>query len=145
MVPRPEDDPYRKLGLDPGADEAAVRQAYRRLAQLHHPDHNGGSPEAARRFEEIHAAYLGILRRRAAAAPTRSETEEAELSARLAALEQELQSAHRARRRRERRARKASARSPAGQSTERGAPAAAQLSSLIEGLEALASQLDGFE
>jgi hypothetical protein len=64
------DDPgrataYRTLGLEPGADAAAVRQAFRRLAREHHPDchpHAGPSELATmvRRLSEITAAYHQI-------------------------------------------------------------------------------------
>ncbi len=51
----------RTLGLEPGANAAEVKQAYRQLAMLWHPDRNGGSPEmlatAERRMSEINAAY----------------------------------------------------------------------------------------
>jgi curved DNA-binding protein CbpA len=59
-------DPYTVLGVKPGASDAELRAAYRRLVQLHHPDHNNGSPEAARRFEEVQEAYASIqaMRRR---------------------------------------------------------------------------------
>ena len=62
MPPRP--DPYQTLGVSRSADDAEVRAAYRRLVQLHHPDHNGGSPESARRFEEVQEAYAEVRRRR---------------------------------------------------------------------------------
>jgi curved DNA-binding protein CbpA len=41
--------------------------------QQHHPDHNDGSPEAARRFEEVQEAYASIqeLRRRTPVGGTR--------------------------------------------------------------------------
>jgi len=61
-------DPYRTLGVDPAAPEAELRAAYRRQVQLHHPDHNGGSAESARRFEEIQEAYAQIRVMRAGAA-----------------------------------------------------------------------------
>jgi hypothetical protein len=85
------------LGLQPGASDSEVRSAYRRLAQLHHPDHNQGSPEAARRFAEIQAAYARILELRRGAAgtsppgpqPGRAEPPN-DLEARIAALEAEL-------------------------------------------------------
>ena len=56
---------YRTLGLEPGADAATVRQAFRRLAREHHPDcHPQAAPgEVAtlvRRLSEITAAYHQI-------------------------------------------------------------------------------------
>ncbi len=65
-------DPYAVLGVKPGASDAEVRVAHRRLVQLHHPDHNAGSAESARRFEEVQDAYAQIRKLRAAdAAPRR--------------------------------------------------------------------------
>jgi curved DNA-binding protein CbpA len=40
-------DPYVTLGVARDAGDAELRAAYRRLVQLHHPDHNGGSVESA--------------------------------------------------------------------------------------------------
>lgn len=56
---------YRVLGIEPGADSASVRQAYRRLASVHHPDrHPGASAEELRslvqRFTRITAAYQTV-------------------------------------------------------------------------------------
>src|SRR5690348_386336 len=34
-------DPYRVLGLEPGASQAEVKRAYRRLAKILHPDSAG--------------------------------------------------------------------------------------------------------
>lgn len=62
-------DPYRTLGVSSTATEAEVRDAYRGAVKRHHPDHNGGSPESARRFEEIQEAWAEIRRRRSAAGP----------------------------------------------------------------------------
>ena len=31
-------DPYKVLGLEPGASDEEVKQAYRRLAKKYHPD-----------------------------------------------------------------------------------------------------------
>jgi DnaJ-class molecular chaperone len=49
-------DPYKILGVQRTADEAAIRAAYRKLAKKHHPDVNPGKPDAAARFGEISAA-----------------------------------------------------------------------------------------
>ena len=45
------------LGLPEGADDDAIRAAYRRTARRHHPDRSPGDPEAHQRFLLIRAAY----------------------------------------------------------------------------------------
>ena len=46
-------DPWRLLGVQRGASCEEIKQAYRRLAKLHHPD-SGGDPE---RFQRVLWAY----------------------------------------------------------------------------------------
>ena len=48
-------DPYRTLGLAPGATLDDIRRAYRRLAKANHPDSAGEA--ALPRFLAIQAAY----------------------------------------------------------------------------------------
>jgi hypothetical protein len=48
-------DPYRTLGLSPGASADEIRRAYRRLAKANHPDFAG--ERALPRFLAIQAAY----------------------------------------------------------------------------------------
>jgi curved DNA-binding protein CbpA len=102
MPSRP--DPYVILGIDAGAADAEVRGAYRRLVQLHHPDHNGGSPESARRFEEVQEAYAEVRRRRQAGGSARTAGrtrawspppagEDSDIGSRLAAMEADLRAA----------------------------------------------------
>jgi curved DNA-binding protein CbpA len=86
-----------------------LRAAYRRLVQLHHPDHNNGSVESARRFEEVQDAYAAITRERRrqptpprSAPPPPSSTPDVEQ--RLADLERELREKARAARERAQRA-----------------------------------------
>jgi DnaJ-domain-containing protein 1 len=45
---------YATLGLEPGADETDVKQAYRRLVKETHPDTDDGDEEA---FKEVTEAY----------------------------------------------------------------------------------------
>ncbi|RIA45634.1 DnaJ-like protein [Hephaestia caeni] len=45
------------LELEPDADFAEVRTAYRRLAKANHPDTNPNDAEAAARFQAVQAAY----------------------------------------------------------------------------------------
>ncbi len=51
----PGSDPYRTLGLNPGATPAEVKRAYRRLAKAYHPDNAG--ERALPRFLAVQAAY----------------------------------------------------------------------------------------
>jgi DnaJ-class molecular chaperone len=50
-------DPYSTLGISRGADEAAIKSAYRKLAKQLHPDRNKDKPNAADRFAEVTRAY----------------------------------------------------------------------------------------
>lgn len=50
-------DPYRLLNLPRSADQAAIKQAYRKLAKTLHPDRNPGNAVAEQRFKEITQAY----------------------------------------------------------------------------------------
>jgi curved DNA-binding protein CbpA len=94
------------------ASDAELRAAYRRLVQLHHPDHNGGSAESARRFEEVQDAYARLREARARGpapagnAPPRTSPDPA-VDARLANLERELREAQAARERARRAAQEA--------------------------------------
>ncbi len=119
-MPQQARDPYHVLGVDPGATDADVRAAYRRLVLKHHPDHNGGSAESARRFEEVQEAYASVRELRAAGPPPKTQTPpsgsppprtgaDPDLDARLAKLESELRDAHAARERARRAAQEAAA------------------------------------
>jgi len=50
-------DPYATLGVQRGADEKAIKSAYRKLAKELHPDRNKDNPKAAERFSEVTRAY----------------------------------------------------------------------------------------
>ena len=49
-------DYYEVLGVGRGADEGALKQAFRKLAQQYHPDVNPDA-EAESKFKEINEAY----------------------------------------------------------------------------------------
>ncbi len=53
-------DPYKVLGVSPDASDEEIKQAYRRLAKKYHPDLNPGDQEAAKRMQEVNAAYEQI-------------------------------------------------------------------------------------
>jgi curved DNA-binding protein CbpA len=80
--------------------------------QLHHPDHNNGSPESARRFEEVQEAYAQIQRERRRTPPPRKSPDpppsSPDVEQRLAEIERELlEKARLARERAQRAAREA--------------------------------------
>lgn len=50
-------DYYEVLGIDRGADYAAIKKAYRSLAMQYHPDRNPDDGEAAEKMKEINEAY----------------------------------------------------------------------------------------
>lgn len=73
--------PYAELGLAEGADDAAVRRAYRELVKRLHPD-AGGSAEDQARLDRVIAAYRSITgqpstgpKSATAARPARKSTE----------------------------------------------------------------------
>jgi hypothetical protein len=90
-------DPYLTLGITPSASDEELRTAYRRLVQLHHPDHNNGSHESALRFAEVQEAYahVKLMRKQTAATGTHANPPSADpaLDARLKAMENELRAA----------------------------------------------------
>ena len=109
-------DPYVVLGVRADASDEEIRSAYRRLVQLHHPDHNHGSAESERRFEEVQEAYAQVRKLRAsgthAAAPPPPPPRAAgdpDLDARLKDMERDLREAHLARERARRAAAEAAA------------------------------------
>ena len=54
------DDPYKVLGVSPGASDEEIKTAYRRLAKKYHPDRNPNDPEAAKKMQQVNAAYEQI-------------------------------------------------------------------------------------
>ena len=54
------DDPYKILGVSPDADDEEIKKAYRRLAKKYHPDVNPGDPVAAKKMQQVNAAYEQI-------------------------------------------------------------------------------------
>lgn len=50
-------DYYDVLGVSRGADDAAIKKAYRKLAKKYHPDSNSGNAQAEEKFKEVTEAY----------------------------------------------------------------------------------------
>ena len=61
-------DYYEVLGVERGADESAIKKAYRKAAIKYHPDKNPDNPEAEEKFKEAKEAYevLSDAQKRAA-------------------------------------------------------------------------------
>ena len=60
-------DPYKVLGVDPGATDEEVKKAYRALSRRYHPDANQNNPNQAaaeEKFKEIQQAYQQIMKER---------------------------------------------------------------------------------
>ena len=53
-------DPYKVLGVSPNASDEEIKKAYRRLAKQYHPDRNPGDATAAKKMQEVNAAYEQI-------------------------------------------------------------------------------------
>jgi curved DNA-binding protein CbpA len=100
---RAASDPYAMLGVASDVSDLELRRVYRDLVKRHHPDHNGGSHQAAARFAQIQDAYAQILSSRRAS-PTVSA--DPAIDARLAEMERQVA--------RERAARERAARERAG-------------------------------
>ena len=54
------EDPYKVLGVSPNASDEEIKTAYRRLAKKYHPDLNPGDAEAAKKMQQVNAAYEQI-------------------------------------------------------------------------------------
>src|SRR5260221_3487614 len=52
-----EQEYYELLGIPRGADDAAIKAAYRRLAKEHHPDRHNGCSDKEAQFKAINEAY----------------------------------------------------------------------------------------
>jgi curved DNA-binding protein CbpA len=62
--PRPPADPYRTLGVLPGADAEAIKAAHRRLAKRFHPDGSMGDEGRFLAIQEAYQLLSDPLRRR---------------------------------------------------------------------------------
>ena len=50
-------DPWQVLGVSRDATDEEVKAAYRKLAHKYHPDLNPGNADAAKKMQEVNAAY----------------------------------------------------------------------------------------
>jgi molecular chaperone DnaJ len=51
------DDPYRVLGVSPGASQEEIKKAYRKMAKKYHPDLHPDDPNANKKMNEVNEAY----------------------------------------------------------------------------------------
>ena len=53
-------DYYEVLGLNKGASDDDIKKAYKKQARKYHPDLNPGDPVAAKKMQQVNAAYEQI-------------------------------------------------------------------------------------
>jgi molecular chaperone DnaJ len=53
-------DFYDVLGVEKGADDAALKSAFRKMAMKYHPDRNPDDPDAEANFKEVNLAYEAL-------------------------------------------------------------------------------------
>lgn len=51
------DDPYKVLGVSPGASQDEIKKAYRRKTKEYHPDTHPNDPNATKKMTEVNEAY----------------------------------------------------------------------------------------
>ena len=57
-------DLYGILGVNKNATDEEIKKAYKKLAKQYHPDVTGNSPEAAKKMQDINAAYDEIMNKK---------------------------------------------------------------------------------
>lgn len=55
------EDPYRVLGISPGASEEEIKKAFKTMAKKYHPDLNQGDKKAEEKFKEVNEAYRVLM------------------------------------------------------------------------------------
>lgn len=51
------EDPYKVLGVSPGATQDEIKKAYRQMAKKYHPDLHPDDPDANRKMNDVNSAY----------------------------------------------------------------------------------------
>lgn len=51
------DDPYKVLGISPGATQDEIKKAYRKKTKEYHPDTHPNDPNATKKMTEVNEAY----------------------------------------------------------------------------------------
>ncbi len=51
------EDPYKVLGVSPGATQDEIKKAYRQMAKKYHPDLHPDDPDANKKMNDVNSAY----------------------------------------------------------------------------------------
>ncbi len=51
------EDPYKVLGVNPGASQDEIKKAYRQMAKKYHPDLHPDDPDANKKMNDVNSAY----------------------------------------------------------------------------------------
>lgn len=62
LPPGPEAKAFETMGLEPPITMKELKQRYKELVKLHHPDANGGDKDAEERLKSINEAYTTLKR-----------------------------------------------------------------------------------
>lgn len=60
MAVSPEAEALKLFGLEPPVDFSRIKDRYRELVKLHHPDAHGGDRDAEERLKQINQAYTTL-------------------------------------------------------------------------------------
>jgi curved DNA-binding protein CbpA len=56
-MPKEEKQAWKEMQLTPGTEWLKIKQQYKKLVKIHHPDANGGAKTAEEKLKSINLAF----------------------------------------------------------------------------------------